>query len=472
MLNNENNQVPDKPGELYTTGKKASVVVVHQFFVIMMVCSIFAAGFCIRKHEHTCVELFSVMSVMGLAGGFVALAYLTNVTGRKSSNDYTIYYTNVDKVYSDILICIFFVLISFILKLIRSVSERDFDFGSLMIVSGCFSYLIDAAFLMLYNSIVRKVKGGVLIKHSFSYKCIATIKAFMRTHDFELSTGRGKERAKIQNAVEAIAAGALDTTLNVEEFHGQNRSLAEAINHIQEGLSTAVTESTKNERMKADLITNVSHDIKTPLTSIVNYVDLLKRENLNNKNAEYYIRVIDDKSQRLKQLTEDLVEASKISSGNIKLDMQKIDMLELLYQTGGEFNERFEARNLTIVTKLPQQSCIIEADGRQLYRAIENLYTNAAKYALENTRVYVELQRTEDSAIFTIKNVSKDAITYEQGNYQNITDRFVRGEVSRTTEGSGLGLSIAKNLTSLMGGEFEIKVDGDLFIARISFKMA
>ena len=130
--------------------------------------------------------------------------------------------------------------------------------------------------------------------------------------------------------------------------------------------------------MKADLITNVSHDIKTPLTSIVNYVDLLKRENLENENARNYIRVLDEKSQRLKQLTEDLVEASKISSGNIQLDMQTIDLVELLYQTGGEFNERFEARGLTIVTKLPHNSVMIRADGRQLYRAIENLYTNAA----------------------------------------------------------------------------------------------
>ena len=144
-------------------------------------------------------------------------------------------------------------------------------------------------------------------------------------------------------------------------------------------MSEALAKSIRNERMKADLITNVSHDIKTPLTSIVNYVDLLKREEIDNENAQKYIRILDDKSQRLKQLTEDLVEASKISSGNVKLDMQRIDFVELLCQTGGEFNERFEARNLTIVTKLPHDPVYIWADGRQLYRAIENLYTNAAK---------------------------------------------------------------------------------------------
>ena len=274
---------------------------------------------------------------------------------------------------------------------------------------------------------------------------------------------------EIQHAIEKIAAGALDTTLDVEQFHGQERGIAASVNNIRAGLSEAIQERIRNERMKADLITNVSHDIKTPLTSIVNYVDLLKRENLENENARNYIRVLDEKSQRLKQLTEDLVEASKISSGNIQLDMQTIDLVELLYQTGGEFNERFEARGLTIVTKLPHNSVMIRADGRQLYRAIENLYTNAAKYALENTRVYVDLEVEENNAVFRIKNISKNPLPEQGAARKDLTERFVRGEESRTTEGSGLGLSIAKNLTQLMGGEFAILVDGDLFAASITF---
>ena len=263
----------------------------------------------------------------------------------------------------------------------------------------------------------------------------------------------------------------MDTRLDVDSFHGQERELAEAVNSIREGLSEAVMDRIRNERMKADLITNVSHDIKTPLTSIVNYVDLLKRENLENENAQNYIRILDEKSQRLKQLTEDLVEASKISSGNVKLDMQRIDFVELIYQTGGEFNERFEARDLTIVTKLPHGSVMVEADGRQLYRAIENLYTNAAKYALEKTRVYVELEVEDGQAIFSIKNISKTPLPENADKEHDLTERFVRGEASRTTEGSGLGLSIAKNLTNLMGGTFELKLDGDLFVATISFEV-
>ena len=270
---------------------------------------------------------------------------------------------------------------------------------------------------------------------------------------------------RIQEALEAISEGALDTTLNVNEFHGQQKKVAEAVNHIRQGLMSSVNESLKNEKLKADLITNVSHDIKTPLTSIVNYVDLLKRENLENENAKYYIHVLEEKSQRLKKLTEDLVETSKITSGNVKLNMQKLDLVELLYQTGGEFNERFESRNLT------SEQIFIYADGRQLYRSIENLYTNAAKYALENTRVYVELEKADTKAVFTIKNVSKNELDIVSNGNVDLTERFVRGERSRTTEGSGLGLSIAKNLTHLMGGKFEIKVDGDLFIATITYNI-
>lgn len=459
-------------GEEYSLGKKACVVVVHQLSVIMMVTSIFAMDYFLRNKIMIRINVCSVLAVLGLTGGFVTLAYLTNVTGRRFSKDYKIYYNFIDRIYSDILVLIFLLLVSGVINTIHKVKMADYDFGSLMMVAATLCYVVDGIFLLLYNSIIRKLKGDILFKHCLLYKIYTFCVIYINDKNLSMCTTMGRERYEIKNAIEAIADGELDTTLVEENYHGQNRELAYAVNRIRDGLSSAVTESTKNERMKVDLITNVSHDIKTPLTSIVNYVNLLKREELNNEQAEYYIRVIDEKSQRLKQLTEDLVEASRISSGNIKLDIQKIDFLELLYQTGGEFNERFEQRNLTIVTKLTNKSCMINADGRQLYRAIENLYTNAAKYALENTRVYVELTTENGWAVFSIKNVSKDVISFEQGNYQNITDRFVRGEVSRTTEGSGLGLSITKNLTSLMGGTFDIKVDGDLFIATISFKIA
>ena len=453
----------------YTIGKKAAVIVLHQLCMILMVTGVFATGYAFRHDAHGNIDIYTLISLAGLVGSFVSLAYMANVAGRKSEDDYTIYYLQIDKVYSDVMLVIFTLLMVFMGKVISGVKNKHFDYASLIMTAGTFTFLFDLAFIILYQSIVRKIKGNILYTHSLMYKGYELLKRVIEKKD--IHTQKTKEIMRIQEALEAISEGALDTTLNVNEFHGQQKKVAEAVNHIRQGLMSSVNESLKNEKLKADLITNVSHDIKTPLTSIVNYVDLLKRENLENENAKYYIHVLEEKSQRLKQLTEDLVETSKITSGNVKLNMQKLDLVELLYQTGGEFNERFESRNLTIVTKIPSEQIFIYADGRQLYRSIENLYTNAAKYALENTRVYVELEKADKKAVFTIKNVSKNELDIVSNGNVDLTERFVRGERSRTTEGSGLGLSIAKNLTHLMGGKFEIKVDGDLFIATITYNI-
>ena len=453
----------------YMIGKKAAVIVLHQLCMILMVTGVFATGYAFRHDAHENIDIYALISLAGLVGSFVSLAYMANVAGRKSEDDYTIYYLPIDKVYSDVMLVIFTLLMVFMGKVISGVKNQHFDYASLIMTTGTFTFLFDLAFIILYQSIVRKIKGNILCTHSLMYKGYELLKRVIEKKD--IHTQKTKEIMRIQEALEAISEGALDTTLNVNEFHGQQKKVAEAVNHIRQGLMSSVNESLKNEKLKADLITNVSHDIKTPLTSIVNYVDLLKRENLENENAKYYIHVLEEKSQRLKQLTEDLVETSKITSGNVKLNMQKLDLVELLYQTGGEFNERFESRNLTIVTKIPSEQIFIYADGRQLYRSIENLYTNAAKYALENTRVYVELEKADTKAVFTIKNVSKNELDIVSDGNVDLTERFVRGERSRTTEGSGLGLSIAKNLTHLMGGKFEIKVDGDLFIATITYNI-
>lgn len=453
----------------YTIGKKAAVIVLHQLCMILMVTGVFATGYAFRHDAHGNIDIYTLISLAGLVGSFVSLAYMANVAGRKSEDDYTIYYLPIDKVYSDVMLVIFTLLMVFMGKVISGVKNQHFDYASFIMTAGTFTFLFDLAFIILYQSIVRKIKGNILYTHSLMYKGYELLKRVIEKKD--IHTQKTKEIMRIQEALEAISEGALDTTLNVNEFHGQQKKVAEAVNHIRQGLMSSVNESLKNEKLKADLITNVSHDIKTPLTSIVNYVDLLKRENLENENAKYYIHVLEEKSQRLKQLTEDLVETSKITSGNVKLNMQKLDLVELLYQTGGEFNERFESRNLTIVTKIPSEQIFIYADGRQLYRSIENLYTNAAKYALENTRVYVELEKADKKAVFTIKNVSKNELDIVSNGNVDLTERFVRGERSRTTEGSGLGLSIAKNLTHLMGGKFEIKVDGDLFIATITYNI-
>ncbi|MEE1028005.1 MAG: HAMP domain-containing sensor histidine kinase [Agathobacter sp.] len=454
----------------YTLGKKGAMVVLHQMFSVLMVVGIFIIDYFISHNLTECINAAVGLTVIAFCGSFIMLAYLTNITGYKSEDDKTVYYLFIDKVYSDVLLIGFLLSVTGIFSIIGRVRKVDFEFSSLIVTVATLTYILDIVFLLFYHSIIRRMKGNIIITHSIIYKIYSFICEYQKNHKVFL-TNKGKERYLITQAIEKIGSGALDTRLCEDDFHGQEKDIAKAINHIRDGLNEAVTESIKNEKMKADLITNVSHDIKTPLTSILNYVELLKRENLDNENAKKYIRLIDEKSQRLKHLAEDLVDLSKISSGNIKLDMNKIDWVELLYQTGGEFNERFEQRNLTIVTKLPSHSMNILADGRQLYRTIENLYTNAAKYAMENTRVYVDLTQDNNRAVFTIKNISKNEIKVEGGDYNNLTERFVRGEISRTTEGSGLGLSIAKNLTILMGGTFEIKVDGDLFIAQLSFEM-
>ncbi len=271
---------------------------------------------------------------------------------------------------------------------------------------------------------------------------------------------------RIADAIEKIAGGDTSYQMNIDGLDGKELDIAKMINRIGTGLERALQEKVKSERFKADLITNVSHDIKTPLTSIINYVDLLKRERIPDPKVQEYLNVLDQKSQRLKTLTEDLVEASKASSGNLKLEMTRLDLVEMIWQTNGEFEEKYELRHLTLVSSLPNESMIIEADGRRLWRVLENLYNNAFKYAMENSRVYTEVTRQQDYAYFTIKNVSESPLNISS---DELTERFVRGDVSRTTEGSGLGLSIAQSLTKLQGGTFELLIDGDLFKARIGF---
>ncbi|WP_349672375.1 HAMP domain-containing sensor histidine kinase [Lacrimispora sp.] len=273
---------------------------------------------------------------------------------------------------------------------------------------------------------------------------------------------------QINQALLNISNGNTTYKIDTRLFYGKERELAENINHISTGLETALQEKVRSERLKADLITNVSHDIKTPLTSIINYVDLIKREKIQDPRIQGYLEVLEQKSQRLKTLTEDLVEASKASSGNLKLDMTSIDFVELIYQTNGEFEEKFALRHLELVSTLPDDAMLIEADGRYLWRVLENLYNNAFKYAMEHSRVYADITKEEENILFTIKNISENPLNIRP---DELTERFVRGDVARTTEGSGLGISIAKSLTELQGGQFQLYIDGDLFKATVAFPL-
>lgn len=281
-------------------------------------------------------------------------------------------------------------------------------------------------------------------------------------------------RQTILKGIRKISEG--DTEYKVDEkgMRGDNLVMARAVNSIGDSVKNAVETSMKDERLKADLITNVSHDIKTPLTSIINYVDLIKRQNVQDPQIREYIQVLDAKSQRLKQLTDDLVEASKISSGNIVLQWEKINLIELLHQTIGEFSEKFGEKRLYPVLNSPADNVCILADSRRIWRVIENLFNNIFKYALEGTRVYIDLELRQDGeshekwVILSVKNISANPLKV---NPKELTERFIRGDESRTTEGSGLGLSIAKNLVEIQKGVFEIVMDGDLFKVNLYFPL-
>ena len=276
-----------------------------------------------------------------------------------------------------------------------------------------------------------------------------------------------KKLQKINEALRNIYEGNPNVKLNEEELEGTLKIMAKYINDIAGGFTNAIEQSLKSERLKTELITNVSHDIKTPLTSIINYVDLLKKEEINNAQIEQYIAVLDKKSQRLKKLIEDLVEASKVSSGNVKLNMEVINLKELLNQTIGEFEDKLDKKNLKIEMDLPNENVLIKADNRYLYRVIENVFSNISKYALEGSRVYIKLEKQKEEVYLEFKNISKDKLNISA---EELMQRFVRGDKSRYTEGSGLGLSIAESLTELQGGKFKIDIDGDLFKVEIKWK--
>ena len=281
-----------------------------------------------------------------------------------------------------------------------------------------------------------------------------------------------KERRNVDAIIQGlrkINEGDITYQIDDGNMSGYKKELAQLVNHVGEGLEKAVATSIRDERLKAELITNVSHDIKTPLTSIINYVDLLQREGIEEKPASEYIAVLEQKSQRLKQLIEDLVEASKASTGNIDLACTKLDMKELVIQTMGEFEDKLQEKELAVMADISDQPVCIYADGRRCFRIIENLFSNVYKYSLEHTRVYVSLQQTDNQVVFCIKNISKNPLSVD---VEELSQRFVRGEESRTTEGSGLGLSIAKSLTELQNGEFVIALDGDLFKATVIFPKA
>ena len=271
---------------------------------------------------------------------------------------------------------------------------------------------------------------------------------------------------KIMFAVKETSEGNFDCKIDMKNISPSMVNFAEDVSNMQSGLKQAVGRAVKGEKMKTELITNVSHDLKTPLTSIITYVDLLKREELDNERAQNYVAILDEKSRRLKQLIEDLVEASKASSGNLAVSKAKLDYKELMEQALGEFEERIEDSGVEFKFNA-EDGVYIYADGSHMWRIAENLITNAIKYTMKNTRVFIDISKNEKEGILVIKNVS--SIPIDEVDVKSLTERFVRGDTSRTMEGSGLGLSITKSLTEIQGGKLDVSVDGDVF--KVTVKM-
>ncbi len=459
---------------------------------------------------------------------FVVLTIREGNVGRKESGEIIVRLKAEDKIPTEFMIILLAMFVTAIILLIRLLL-MIFDVRALMteqslpVICGLMGLIISLGISFFYYSFVRRIKAGTLWKNSLLKRALNKVRnlilylydnsaivlrvwipfvAFVLLHFivcfimytsektglvllgclmiFVIDVAVGFflykaacGRQQIVQGIQIINDGDMEHKIDETQLHGDNLVLAQAVNNIGEGIREAVATSMKDERLKADLITNVSHDIKTPLTSIINYVDLIKRENVENPKVKEYIEVLDSKSQRLKQLTDDLVEASKISSGNIILNWEKINLVELLNQTIGEFSEKFEEKMLTPVFRTAKNSVLIEADSRRIWRVIENLFNNIFKYALTGTRVYIDLKEVQGKdnlkyVALSVMNISANPIKV---NTDELTERFIRGDESRTTEGSGLGLSIAKNLTEVQKGKFDITVDGDLFKVTLTFPL-
>lgn len=473
----------------------------------------YADDFSEAQGEFTKLQPWAMVSIVAIVvtflNGVIVLVYLTLAAGRKAGDD-KVHLNWLDKVKTEIFFILFVGFSVAMITLSFAAASYEWDVPGMLIMVGVLAFIYDGVFLIFYMSMIRRVKANVLWEYSFAKWLIVSTRRVIDTWrssvriivEFLLfavlflvltykffadgSVPSGilllmllavagviylrdvVQKQEIMKGIRQMTEGDLTYKIPLDNLRNDSKKLAEAVNNIGEGLHLAVEENTKNERMKADLITNVSHDIKTPLTSIINYVNLMKLEGTDNERMQNYIGVLEEKSQRLRQLTEDLVEASRISSGNIVLQMTPLNLVELVYQTAGEFNEKFEAKDLTTITKLPKESVRIMADGRRIWRVLENLYNNVAKYALAHTRVYVTMEKQERKVEFSIKNISEQPLDM---NGADLTERFIRGDESRSTEGSGLGLSIARNLTTMMGGTFDIGLDGDLFSVTITFPL-
>lgn len=457
------------------------------------------------------------VSAGALILGILAIVYLTYKEGRKLDENGEMKYAihKQDRIplelWTLLAVGVEFVLAKYGWQLLTGYRNGTVNYAMMPVVIGIIVFVMNEVGIRFYFTLIRRIKAKKVWKTTLVYKIIKEVYnlavqtvtngslvsrtwipylIFLIVNLILVLLGVGgvigaflldmlvgaylyresKQRETIVDGIEIIKNGDSKYRIDTTHLHGENLKMADSVNSIGVGIRKAVESSMKDEKLKTDLITNVSHDIKTPLTSIITYVDLLKRENISDQRIQGYIDILDSKSQRLKQLIDDLVEASKISSGNITIQLETINFAELVRQAIGEFSEKFVASNLHVVTKMPDNVMLIDADSGQLWRVMENLFQNVSKYAMHGTRVYIEMEEEGEGPdkknVFSVKNISAKYLEVEA---EDLTERFIRGDQSRQTEGSGLGLSIAKNLIEAQGGEFEIQVDGDLFKAIIKF---
>ena len=273
---------------------------------------------------------------------------------------------------------------------------------------------------------------------------------------------------KLREGTKALASGDFSKKISTDHLAWELREHAEDLNRISDGMSAAVEEQLKSERLRTELITNVSHDIKTPLTSVINYVDLLEKTKPEDETVREYLDVLSRQSTKLKKLIEDLIEASKAATGNLTVHPEPCDLTVLMHQVLGEYSERLEEAGLTPIVSCPEEPVMILADGRHMWRILDNLMNNICKYAQQGTRVYLSLERENGNALMTFRNISRDALNIRA---EELTERFTRGDSSRNTEGNGLGLAIADSLTKLQGGQMKLILDGDLFKVQLQFPL-
>lgn len=426
-----------------------------------------------------------------LLGLVLSFIYLVLIIGRESFKDKDVHLNFIDKLYNEfnLGLCIGLIVLWFVS--LEAVYIYNMQSMRIPITA-----LIATFGLVLVLSLVKHIKNRTIIKHTLIYRCFYRLFKFVQEvyesgsvgvkivlivigypilvaltfFMFPITMGvaawlalkRVKEFNEIKEGVEKIKAGEIHHTINVSG-NGEFGRLGNNINSIADGLNKAVDNQLKSERLKTELITNVSHDIRTPLTSIITYVDLLKKERDQSK-IEGYIEILEQKSQRLKILTDDLFEAAKASSGNIPVNLEQIDIVSLITQGLGELNDKVEALELKFKMNHPKDKVYVVADGKLFWRAIENLLSNIFKYALQGSRIYIDIETVDTEVVIIIKNISAYELNISA---DELMERFKRGDESRSSQGSGLGLSITKSLINVQRGRFNVEIDGDLFKAII-----